>query len=1541
MIHSSIFPGLQIIEGILDVESGAVLTVCGAVQNGLLDDNTALSLLAAQLMTTGLLSPEQHLCMDLDEAFKSRLVDKSMFKQLQNLNEAKKRLQDPQYALEPLPVITALKNGDVSEQTALKILEIQLATGSLRRTNTGDIFNLERAFQLDLVPHSLFFKILERRNTCQDLIDPNTAEKVSLSDLLQRSVIHEPGRLRLLPVKIRNDGTIPLTHGEDISVMRAAHEGIIDRETMLRLLSTQLFAGGIVDPSISQKQTVEEAVNRGMIDQDTASEILSHQAQTGGIVKPCTGDRLTVDEAVQCELISSSSALLVLERQKAFMGLLWPHTGEILSFSTSLQQKIVTDQLATELLNKRKMITALYIPENSEVVDIDSAVQYNLIDTFTKDLLKTLEIPDVFPDIDELNDRFSSWLVRRELQVKEFQGSNEEIKSDGCVTNAPSTTEAKQLFLSYLMMNSYMDPMSGQRLLVFDRQVDKMAKLLFVETAEAECAAKIISAVDDSEESLMNMNISDFVDKSLVGNVGALEELQICESSERKTEDELEAEDAKALPNNFEFTLNSEPDVNILEIEETFDAFLSSGQQMTTVETQKPDKDSTCLHTDNCQSDRTDMGSLHLSQALQLRQTTFIASETPISLYSVVDHFICDDTTEKDQERHSSSLPYLMSIETSSNVEMTSEFPHSRVLCDSKLERDFAIHLLRAQVEEGGILDVTTGKRYELDAALNKGLIDEDTVLEVLAVQLQEGSFKENESVTMSILKRSVSKGYISNKVALHIMEKQNMLGGFYTGAVEKNISVCEILETGLITGDSSRSVPSSEPTSKAIIDQEVKCLRSVSDAHQMEMLEDEEVKKLLHSQQDRSVDVMVLDFVPDPLYSKLDEATQVTSDIAHLSKCQDPLVPTIAVHDSPSDDVPVIYKNGSNNNEIDKVAESNGIGVDNVNCNHFKKPTTVLETLDEEGRFTEEQDEAKSLSKKDETFVCHEAECFVSDLCEAGYIETTASQVHSPVQTNSGISCSSQSDICSNKRQAESKVYSEQETNSFENESEISHFPSKGISSKSFSTLQPEVIYVAPLETLAQTSCESRAKSPAEMNLSSNDQLTLAQGLQPQTEDISPQSKVFCKAVDEETDKEQFDETSKCSKEPKENKGVLEPVDKSLEKLVKVPMTKNNHTHKSRVVLIEGSTDSENTQNNDLEGSIGFEGSEQAIEVNSKDAAESTVISKSLESPLPLEMPAEASQGDSNNGINKIDHLSEHEILCNRVALKTEIDDVVTVDASDFEIDNEQDLVQTVESVSTSASCSDHVFTEFKEMQSTTKLPSSSVTEMLKLDTKRSTDVYKNLQSGDELVTGDVHQDIYFPLPQQELKESEIVPQLVDSSYFKIFLSELLQMNAEGLSADEMQKRKCQVIDNIIEIIQRHPTPFNANQPNFTERSVDPDILLDLKKHGLDLGEEQKCAAEPHHQSGVGFLQSQLQEMIQGISIRRDQGMLKDWIKKLSTGLKDNNIDVNSTEVEVKDDGIAFDVCQATTSNHQESKAVDQNSKQTDGINIKPAVSS
>uniref|UniRef100_A0A8C7UPQ9 Dystonin n=1 Tax=Oncorhynchus mykiss TaxID=8022 RepID=A0A8C7UPQ9_ONCMY len=475
------------VAGVLEVGSIEVYSVFSSVQSGMIDHTTGLSLLEAQLITSGLVLPQFRMYLELDEAYHHNLIDEATWKQLRELNEANRSILSPPFSSEPLPVMAALREGTVSERLAIKVIEIQLATGGLRVSYTGDVLTLERAFQFGLIPAPLYVKLLERQNTCKDLINPGTAEKVSLTQLVQRSVVDEETGLRLLPVKKSHNGSIELTSGREMSVLRAVHEGLIDRETTLRLLGAQLFAGGISDPKTGRKLTVEQALSEGLIDQDTASGILSQQAQNGGIVNPQNGKRLTVDEAVQCDLMSFSSALLVLEKQKGLMGLLWPHSGEILTVSTSLRHEIITSQLAFKLLGNRQKIASLYIPEYSEVVDINSATQNGFIDVHTAEVLKTIEIPDVFPDVDDLNDRFSNWLMLRELQIGGSHRSTDDNEIDDENINTPSSIEAKQLFISYLTMNSYMDPKSGQRLLIFDGQLTKMAELLVdisVETTE-------------------------------------------------------------------------------------------------------------------------------------------------------------------------------------------------------------------------------------------------------------------------------------------------------------------------------------------------------------------------------------------------------------------------------------------------------------------------------------------------------------------------------------------------------------------------------------------------------------------------------------------------------------------------------------------------------------------------------------------------------------------------------------------------------------------------------------------------------------------------------------------------------------------------------------------------------------------------------------------------------------------------------------------------------------------------------------------------
>uniref|UniRef100_A0A8C8S7S6 Dystonin n=1 Tax=Pelusios castaneus TaxID=367368 RepID=A0A8C8S7S6_9SAUR len=470
----------KIIAGIIDQTTGEVLSVFQSVLKGLIDYDTGIRLLENQLIISGLISPELGICLDLEKAKDHELIDEQTLLQLQELNNAKKILSESSFT--NLPAVAALEQGIIPETLAIKILESQLSRGYLDMPATGEQLTLHKAFQKNLVSATLFSNLLERQDTCKDLIDPNTAENISLEEMVQRSIISEETGLRLLPVRPQERGRITLKCGRKRTILRAAHEGLIDRETMFRLLGAQLLSGGVVEPDSGQRMTVEEARRHELIDQDTACGILTHQVQTGGIVCSNSSKRLTVDEAIQCNLISSSSALLVLEAQRGFIGLIWPQTGEIFPISTSLHQGMITSELACKILNGRQKIAALYIPETCEVLSLDNAAQLGIIDRNTVSVLNSVILPDKMPNMEDLESsckNTAKWFSSYEFHPSALHDCRQEQDISGTDDPIPHTLEqTKKLFMSYLMINSYMDANTGQRLLLYDGDLDEAVSML-------------------------------------------------------------------------------------------------------------------------------------------------------------------------------------------------------------------------------------------------------------------------------------------------------------------------------------------------------------------------------------------------------------------------------------------------------------------------------------------------------------------------------------------------------------------------------------------------------------------------------------------------------------------------------------------------------------------------------------------------------------------------------------------------------------------------------------------------------------------------------------------------------------------------------------------------------------------------------------------------------------------------------------------------------------------------------------------------------
>uniref|UniRef100_A0A4W4F3J8 Dystonin n=1 Tax=Electrophorus electricus TaxID=8005 RepID=A0A4W4F3J8_ELEEL len=1407
------------------------------MQNGLIDQSTGLSLLEAQLITSDLILPELRMCLDLDDAFKHNLVEEPMYKQLHNLNKANKLIQDPRYTSEPLPVVAALKDGVISEHVAIKVIEIQLATGGLRLTYTGDSLSLEKAFQFGLIPHSLYIQVLERQNTWKDLIDPNTAEKVSLIQLVQRSIVHEETGLCLLAVK---------------------------SETALRLLSAQLFAGGIADPKTNHKLTVEEALS---------------EVKNGGIVNPHKGDRLTVDEAVQCNLMSSQSALLVLERQKVFMGLLWPHSGEILTISTSLQHEIITDKIASELLCNRHNIAGFYIPENSKVVDIDSAAQDGLIDTCTKELLKTIEIPDMFPD--EVNDRFSNWLVICKLQTEGSHRFSEKMEVD---ENSINTFEAKQLFISYLMKNSYMDPKSGQRLLIFDRKLNKMAKVLLempgVQDLNGPSNVKI-------HDYFLDKNILEDVHECLISHTGDMEK-------QEESDPQVSTECADVHKHCIISSTTESGNVTSNEIESSEIFYTSIDDKASVIETgsNKNTLEESMFKSSKYHANYVVNALAQPSLAKQILEPFCSESATETSLHQ--DHV--DHTGKADQTEDKYHTNWcVMFSEKPESIEMPSEYPHSKVLWKNPKERTDTIHLLKTQLGEGRILDVTSAKRYDLKDDVKKGLIDEEIALDVLTLKRQQQGVEGNKSVSMSV--QAMSQNSISSEEALQIRVQQNMVGDFYDS--EKNISISKAWELGLITDVIGCSVLDSELVQKAIIDPEGKHVCSVSDTQLLHMLKDEkemEVENLLQKEHDKDIDILMVDIADEKLGKKWQNTETALKTIAEAtSLSENTKQPASSLHSSfslktvsdiPSKTIASISIDSVTENSIDQIVHTHGSqdfqNLDLENSLDTKYETHRNSTTFGKVMHKENENNAFSLN------VATGASCRVPlvSVRDVVYGGEASNRMETPVQSDSGISCSSQSDIYSYERKSEIStnmgqqhyvLYESQQTRStsvkegcFDGLNTLNTTGHEDI--KTLMDLQPSLSSRA----LFSESSEQRTEEKIILGAFSS-------GNKHQEVNVLSQSSNLFKYGQTNSNKEESDQ---CKVE-ESSMNIEDPAYDCKLEIVENPETSNAE---SKSCYIGASVDSNTWHDCGIAADVNTSVSVGMSQTCSQDA---TKTISSLKFLPDVTLSDSKLSGDSHNG--KQAGLPNHF-------------DTQTTEISERGTDSRikksySSNGNNIYNMTTSQRHSDKIieasiitpFYQVEEQASKSAnlqsvFPNSSDKALLDFIVSQDTENAEHPHSGDDLC-------IMPSRTQKEITFSAL------NSHLRTSLNELVKTETDGTDISEIRKKQSPTIDKIAKTMQHMSLSVatqgalnTSNVPQDLVESRDPDLSQggntpeEINPRVRELSEKQEQCLFNGRGYGLkppAFMHSQILEVIKGKSVGKDPEILKEMCGSISTLVK------------------------------------------------------
>ena len=860
--------------GVIDLGTVEIFPVFRAMQKGLIDQDTGLVLLESQVILSGLIAPETCEKLSLEEGLARNLINPQMYQQLQELQDALSLISRFTENKGPLSVVEAIEKKIISEKVGLKILEAHLATGGFSLPNDENCINLEEAFHQGLISAWLHSGLESHLRSSKNLIDPNTAEKIDLLDLMQRCIVHQESGLKLLPVKQLAGGMVSLKSGRKVSIFRAVQEGLIDRQVTVRLLEAQLFAGGIVDPRTGHRLTVGDAVRHNLIDQDMACALLIRQLQTGGIIDAVTGRRLTVDEALSHDLVTAKIALVILESLWSFMGLLWPESGEILPITDALEQGIVSTELAHKILSDRQHIKAVFLPAVTEVWSWEKAIENGMLDRSLANNLKSVCIPDVMPHM-----QLADSLERGRLNTN--PGEAGVLCRTGQTEGA---TSHKEKLLFQLMTHSYINATDGQRLLLLDSELmealtargdqagppevfgsghqrleaaEKLQEAVHVKMTETFCdeltvrsrefqfssqnkedadqanytkakGKKII--VETEGSSIENPQMDLFVGQQKGGNpnVDTLEVIDKVKSEFKrqlfgtKKEDQLEVSTRENV--NREFLLTVPPEkADVLVVEE---------KDLLSVESLKEEQQILRKTSLVCQKEQAN--TLETEYTLGETGRPLIKPQNKKSQFQVEKTLALESELRSEKDKHIHSLD------------------KKKALSKSPLSRDDHQQSPESHSMAGGSRMMTDkeadGSETSLPCGTASELLEEAT-LNTLAAQLVEGGILHEQTGQKLLLSEAIARGLVPSHTAVKLMGKMNMFRGFFDSQTCESLTTEEVIDEGLMDAKLLHNVLLADKAISGVLDPRTHRLCSVREAVAVGLLDTQTATRILEGQ--------------------------------------------------------------------------------------------------------------------------------------------------------------------------------------------------------------------------------------------------------------------------------------------------------------------------------------------------------------------------------------------------------------------------------------------------------------------------------------------------------------------------------------------------------------------------------------------------------------------------------------------------------------------------------------------------------------------
>ncbi|XP_036374572.1 desmoplakin-like isoform X2 [Megalops cyprinoides] len=210
----------------------------------------------------------------------------------------------------------------------------------------------------------LVFDGVHRKVSAHQLCDCGIIDKATLSRLLkgQKTVeevavdiqLNLKGTSVIAGVASGPQGKMPITE--------AKSKNLLSPESAIMLLEAQVATGHIIDPKFNDRMSVDAACSRGLVDTQDRDKLMTAEAASTGFKDPHTGKLLSAGQALKKGWIDRETTLRLLQAQESAGGILDPVLSVFLPKDVALDRKLIDEDLY-RALNKRP---ACYIDPSTQ-----------------------------------------------------------------------------------------------------------------------------------------------------------------------------------------------------------------------------------------------------------------------------------------------------------------------------------------------------------------------------------------------------------------------------------------------------------------------------------------------------------------------------------------------------------------------------------------------------------------------------------------------------------------------------------------------------------------------------------------------------------------------------------------------------------------------------------------------------------------------------------------------------------------------------------------------------------------------------------------------------------------------------------------------------------------------------------------------------------------------------------------------------------------------------------------------------------------------